>query len=58
MKGGSKGMGMGKHRKSGNCGKSPSLRAELRREAEKDERKDNSRIKEPKQSVKELFKGG
>lgn len=52
---GNRGLGISKHRKSGNCGKSPKLRQAMKREAEKAERKDTTRIKSPKQSVKELF---
>jgi len=36
---------------------SPKMRAYRKREAEKDERKDRSRIKDPKASVGELFHG-
>ena len=51
-----KGMGMSKHRKSGHTTKSPKFRFQQKLEAEKNERKDNTRIKDPKSSIKELFK--
>lgn len=49
------GMGTTKHAKSGRATKSPRFRFQQKLEAEKNERKDRSRIKEPKQSIKELF---
>lgn len=52
-----KGIGMGKHRKSGVSGKSPKFRHQAKLDAERNEKKDTSRIKEPKTSVKDLFKG-
>ena len=55
--GGSKGMGMHKHGTSGRATKSPRARFHERLEAERSEIKDRSRIKEPKASVGELFKG-
>lgn len=54
---GRSGMGNHKHAISGHATKSPKLRAHMKREAEKDERKDRSRIKDPKSSVDELFHG-
>jgi hypothetical protein len=44
-----------RHRKSGHCGKGPALRREMKREAEANEIRDKSRIKNPKTTVKELF---
>lgn len=55
MKHGNPGMGMAKHRKSGHTSKSPKLRYAMRLEAERDERKDRSRIHDPKQPIEELF---
>lgn len=52
---GNKGMGMHKHGTSGRTGKSPKFRQAMKREAEQNERKDRSRIKDPKRTVKELF---
>lgn len=52
---GSKGFGMHKHGTSGRTGKSPKLRQAMKREAERNERKDRSRIKDPKRTMKELF---
>jgi hypothetical protein len=50
------GMGSHKHGVSGRSGKSPSFRHQMKREAEKDERKDNKKkIRDPKSSVDELF---
>lgn len=49
------GMGSHKHGVSGHATKSPRARFLERLEAEKNERKDHSRIREPKTSVKELF---
>lgn len=49
------GMGSRKHGKSGFCPKSPKLRHAMKREAEKAEIKATGRIKDPKQSVAELF---
>lgn len=50
------GMGSHKHAISGRAGKSPKLRHRMKMEAERNERKDRSKIKEPRQTVKELFK--
>ena len=50
-------MGTAKHRKSGYSGKSPKYRFLTKLDAEKNEIKDKSRIKNPKSSIKELFKG-
>ncbi len=56
---GTKGFGMKKHGKSG-CHrgntKSPKFRHVARIEAEHNEIKDRSRIREPKASIKELFR--
>jgi len=52
---GTKGFGMHKHGTSGRTGKSPKLRHAMKREAEQNERKDRSRIKDPKRTMKELF---
>lgn len=49
-------MGSHKHYVSGRNGKSPKTRHALKREAEANCIKDNSRIKDPKKSVKELFR--
>jgi hypothetical protein len=49
------GMGSKKHGQSGHATKSPRFRFLQKLEAEKNDRKDRSRIKEPKASVKELF---
>ena len=51
------GGGMHKHRTSGRSGKSPALRHAMRREAECNEIKDKSRIKDSKESVREVFHG-
>lgn len=58
MKGGSKGMGHGKHRRSGHATKSPKFRHAAKMSAERDERKDNTRIRDPKGSVEEIFRNG
>lgn len=50
------GMGTTKHGKSGHATKSPRFRFQQKLEAEKNVRKDHSRIKDPKQSTRELFK--
>jgi len=56
---GTKGIGMKKHAKSG-CHrgntKDPKFRHAQRLEAERNEIKDRSRIRDPKTSVKDLFK--
>ena len=49
------GMGSRKHGKHGISGKSPRFRHAMKREAEKNERKQRSRIRDPKSSVRELF---
>ena len=53
--GGQKGFGMTKHGRSGHATRSPRFRFLQKLEAQKNDRKDRSRIKEPKQSVEELF---
>lgn len=57
--GGTKGIGMKKHGKSG-CHrgntKSPKFRHVQRLEAERNEVKDRSRLRDPKESIRELFK--
>jgi hypothetical protein len=53
--GGQKGFGMTKHGRSGHATRSPRFRFLQKLEAEKNDRKDQSRIKDPKQSVEELF---
>lgn len=53
---GNKGTGTSKHRKSGHSGKSPKARHQTKREAEADVRVDKSRIKQPFNSVNELFR--
>lgn len=55
MKGGRAGMGSHKHYVSGHATKSPRFRFLQKIEAEKNERKDTKRIKDPKPTVKELF---
>ena len=49
------GMGNTKHGKSGKPTKSPRMRFLEKLEAEKNIRIDNSRIKNPKSTIKELF---
>lgn len=59
MTSGTKGVGMKKHGKSGSHRgntKSPKFRHVQRLEAERTEIKDKSRLKDPKESIKELFK--
>lgn len=56
MKNNSPGMGMKKHAQSGRAGKSPSMRAYMKREAERNEIKARG-IKNPVSSVNELFHG-
>ena len=51
--GGQKGFVMTKHGRSGHATRSPRFLQKL--EAQKNDRKDRSRIKDPKQSVEELF---
>jgi hypothetical protein len=53
--GGQKGFGMTKHGRSGHATRSPRFRFLQKLEAQKNDHKDRSRIKEPKQSVEELF---
>lgn len=49
-------MGMSKHRTAGHTTKSPKLRHAMKMIAERDVRKDRKGIRDPKSSVKELFK--
>src|SRR5437016_14256718 len=56
--GGQKGFGMTKHGRSGHANRSPRFRFLQKLEAEKNDRKDRSRIKDPKRSVEELFHPG
>ena len=53
--GGQKGFGMTKHARSGHATRSPRFRFLQKLEAQKNDRKDRSRIKDPKQPVEELF---
>jgi hypothetical protein len=53
--GGQKGFGMTKHGRSGHATRSPRFRFLQKLEAQKNDRKDRSRIKDPKQCVEELF---
>jgi hypothetical protein len=53
--GGQKGFGMTKHGRSGHATRSPRFRFLQKLEAQKNDRKDRSCIKDPKQSVEELF---
>jgi hypothetical protein len=53
--GGQKGFGMTKHGQSGHATRSPRFRFLQKLEAQKSDRKDRSRIKDPKQSVEKLF---
>jgi hypothetical protein len=53
---GRSGMGSQKHGRSGHSGKSPKFRHATKMEAEHNEIRDKSRIKDPKNSVAELFK--
>ena len=50
-----KGIGSRKHGRSGNVGHSPRFKHAMKREAEKTEIKDHSRIKDPSSSVNELM---
>ena len=52
---GQKGFGMTKHGRSGHATRSPRFRFLQKLEAQKNDRRDRSRIKDPKQSVEELF---
>lgn len=49
------GMGSTKHGKSGRATQSPRFRFQKKLEAERDVRKDKSRIRNPKATVQELF---
>jgi len=53
--GGQKGFGMTKHGRSGHATRSPRFRFLQKLEAQKNDRRDRSRIEDPKQSVEELF---
>ena len=53
--GGQKGFGMTKHGRSGHATRSPRFRFLQKLEGQKNDRKDRSRIKDPKQSVEELL---
>jgi hypothetical protein len=53
--GGQKGFGMTKHGRSGRATRSPRFRFLQKLEAQKNDRRDRSRIKDPKKSVAELF---
>jgi hypothetical protein len=55
---GQKGFGMTKHGRSGHATRSPRFRFLQKLEAKKNDRKDRSRIKDPKPSVEELFHPG
>jgi hypothetical protein len=52
---GQKGFGMTKHGRSGHATRSPRFRFLQKLEAKKNDRKDRSRIKDPKLSVGEVF---
>lgn len=54
---GLRGMGAHKHGTCGYASKSPKFRHALKREAERDIRLDRSRIRDPKQSLRDLFGG-
>ena len=56
MQQGQGGMGSHKHYISGVATQSPRYRHNMKREAELNERKDRSRIRDPETSVTELFK--
>ena len=56
--GGRKGFGTTKHGRSGHATRSPRFRFLQKLEAKKNDRKDRSRIKDPKHSVAELFHPG
>jgi hypothetical protein len=49
------GTGMRKHGRSGHNGKSPKMRHHERLLAERNEVKDRTRLKDPKESVSDLF---
>jgi hypothetical protein len=53
--GGQKGFGMTKHGRSGHATRSPRFRFLQKLETQKSDRKDRSRIKDPKKSIEELF---
>ena len=53
--GGQKGFGMTKHGRSGHATRLPRFRFLQKLEAQKSDRKDRSRIKDPKKSIEELF---
>jgi hypothetical protein len=53
--GGQKGFGITKHGRSGHATQSPRFRFVQKLEAQKNDRKDRSQIKDPKQSIEELF---
>jgi hypothetical protein len=55
MQSGGGGMGNLKHRTSGHATKSPKLRHAMKREAERNQVKDRSRIQDQKSTVGELF---
>jgi hypothetical protein len=52
---GSGGMGNHKHGTCGRAPKSPRFRFHQKREAERDDVKDKTRLKYPKESIKDLF---
>jgi hypothetical protein len=56
--GGQKGFGMTKYGRSGHAPRSSRFRFLQKLEAQKNDRKDRSRIKDPKQSVEQLFHPG
>jgi hypothetical protein len=53
--GGQKGLSMTKHSRSGHATRSPRFRFLQKLEGQKNDCKDRSQIKDPKQSVEELF---
>jgi hypothetical protein len=53
--GGQKGFGMTKHGRSGHATRSPRFRFLQKLEAQKNDRRDRSQIKDAKQSIDELF---
>ena len=56
MEQGRGGIGSRKHGKSGHSGKSPRFRHNAKIEAERNVRKDRSRIQDPVSSVRELLR--
>jgi len=58
MKSGSSKIGSHKHTTSGHSPKSPRFCHQAKREAERNSIKNKSKIKDPKQSVSELFRKG